>query len=155
MRRVGFLTRFLQRIQTASIPWGNQLISLFRFFPSLCASNFFFEVAHSLNHRGLLRLGRERAGLGGENSALKINDFTLDISHGLKVKKTLSEVSRSLEAENRALDARYINYAFSPRITLLGVSRLSNMTRNPRCGAHRKKLSLYIQKYSATAAFSL
>ena len=114
MRWFGSLARFFQRIHKTSRPRGHQLIALLLSFPCFYASDFFFQIAYLLNHRRLLRLGRECARLGGQNGALKINDLSLDFSHRLKMKEALSNVSSSLEAKNRTLNAHHINHDNPP-----------------------------------------
>ena len=109
MRWFGIAHGFFKRIHDSSIPWGYKLIALFLTFPCFYASDFFFKCAYFLNHRRLSRIGRECAALGGQNGALKLDNFSLDFRDRFKLKKTLCDVTSELEAGNSALYERYIH----------------------------------------------
>ncbi len=112
MRWFGSLARFFQCVNHSRtrIPWTYQLIALLFFFPCFQVSDFFFKVAYTLNHRKLLRLGRECARLGGQNRVLEINNLSLDLGERLEMKKTLCDITSGLEAKNRALKHSHINH---------------------------------------------
>lgn len=114
MRWFCALARFFQGIQneSGSRPRFHQLIALFLFFPCFHVSDFFFKIAHTLNHRRLLRLSSECVRLRFQNGALKIYDFSLDLRHRLEVKKALCDVTGSLEAKNRTLYSHQVNHDF-------------------------------------------
>gem|GEM_PF-3595488 len=111
MRWLAICHSFLQRIgNSSSFPLVCQFISLLLAFPCFYACDFFFKFAYLLNHSRLLRIGRKCAALGGQNGALKLNDFSLDISQRFKLKEALCDVSRELETGNRSLNHMQINH---------------------------------------------
>ncbi len=63
-----------------------------------------------------MRVGSECARLGGQNSALKLNNLSLDFRHTLQLKEAVCDVASSLEATNSTLDKSHINHIISPLI---------------------------------------
>ncbi len=94
---------------------------------------FFFKCAYLINHRRLVCIGRKCAALGGENGALKLDNFSLNIRDRFKLHQALCDVSSSLEAGNRALNERHVHDVSSDmaNVEVRGAERPSR----PQCYA--------------------
>ena len=114
MRGIDSLTRFLQRIQTASIPGSYQLVSLLCFVPCPNTANLFFKLTCLLHQCELVRLRRKCTGLGIKNGTLKINDLGLDIRQVVKALHGLGNLCRCPDSTNGSCDAWDINHVFPP-----------------------------------------
>lgn len=104
MRWFSSAATFFQRVEHYSRPRTYQFIALFFLFPCFYTSDFFSKMAYFLNHRRLLRISRQCTVLGGQDSALQLDHFSLNIRERFKLKESLGNITGELEAGNRALE---------------------------------------------------
>jgi len=110
MRRIGALSGWLDAAGERSGSDLFQFVTSFFSIPCFKISHFLFKLTYSLQHRHLIRLGRDGARKGGTDFSLHFRD--LGSNHGLiaKIECDLRDIKRSLKSGSGAGKSVHINH---------------------------------------------
>src|SRR6476646_1180869 len=114
MRWIGFLAKFFERVNIASVPRGYQLIALLCIAPCFYVSNFLFKIAYTLSHRKLLRQRIHCARLCGNDGFIKFDDLDLYVRRRLEMVHALGNIESSANTANCSLHHNHVSHRKPP-----------------------------------------
>lgn len=107
--RVGISSR---DVSERPIPNILQFVFLFFSIPCFKASNFFFEIAYTLQQRELVALGRKCVRLGGEDYSLQFDDRLIEFREVSDRHQRLRHILGKLQRRNRTHDEGHVWHQF-------------------------------------------
>src|SRR5882724_1842716 len=99
---------FFSRIGEGTVPDILQFVFFLLAIPCFKASNLCFEIAYTLQHRKLVRLGRECVRLGGEDYSLQFDDRLVEFRKVSDRYERLRHILSKLQGRNCACNEGHI-----------------------------------------------